>query len=29
LNGAAHFALETHSREMAEHIIRFLSTVHD
>ena len=29
LNGAAHFALETHSREIAEHIIRFLSTVND
>jgi pimeloyl-ACP methyl ester carboxylesterase len=28
LNGAAHFALETHSREIAEHIIRFQSPVH-
>jgi pimeloyl-ACP methyl ester carboxylesterase len=29
LGGAAHFALETHSREIAEHMISFLSTLAD
>jgi pimeloyl-ACP methyl ester carboxylesterase len=27
ISGAAHFALETHSRKIAEHMVRFLSTV--